>query len=167
MTSTTNTTETLWELIKDIRFGMLTHRHADGSLHSHPLTTQNKTLDDGPVLYFFVSRRTELGQRLQQDGNVNVAYAHPGKDTYVSISGQALVSEDSIKKEQLFSSIAKAWFPGGPTDPDLELVEVRVAHAEYWDVQESKVVQLFKMAKAAASGQPPQNLGEHKELHFS
>ena len=30
---------TLWDLIKDIRFGMLTHRTSGGMLHSHPLTT--------------------------------------------------------------------------------------------------------------------------------
>src|SRR4051812_47535661 len=36
----------LWEMIKDIRFGMLTHRHPDGGLHSHPLTTQNKELGE-------------------------------------------------------------------------------------------------------------------------
>lgn len=34
--------ETLWDLIKDIRFGMFTHRNAAGMLHAHPLTTQNK-----------------------------------------------------------------------------------------------------------------------------
>ncbi|MCZ8257651.1 MAG: general stress protein, partial [Polaromonas sp.] len=33
--------DTLWDLIKDIKFGMLTHRHGDGSLQGHPLTTQN------------------------------------------------------------------------------------------------------------------------------
>ena len=49
-TQITNDTTKLWDLIKGTRFGMLTHRHEDG-LHSHPLTTQNKTLDaDGRAL---------------------------------------------------------------------------------------------------------------------
>lgn len=156
-------TKKLWELIKDIRFGMLTHRHADGSLHSHPLTTQGKSLDDW-VLHFFVSRATELGQRLQSDGNVNVSYSDPHKDTYVSISGQAAVNNDMATKKRLFNALAKAWFPGGVEDPDLELVEVHVQHAEYWNVKENKTTQLFKMAKAAVTGERAQ-LGEHKELH--
>ena len=54
----------LWELIKDTRFGMLSHRHPDGKLHAHPLTTMNKELGADGVLYFFVSRSTELGTRL-------------------------------------------------------------------------------------------------------
>ncbi len=153
----------LWELIKHIRFGMLTHRHADGGLHAHPLTTQNKELGPNGILYFFVSRSTEVGQRLRQDGNVNVSYADPHKDAYVSISGQARISEDQDAKDRLFNAMAKAWFPGGPTDPDLELVEVVIQHAEYWDVKESKPTQLLKMAAAAVSGERPR-MGEHREV---
>jgi len=158
---------TLWELIKDIRFGMLTHRHANGMLHAHPLTTQNKSLDAGAQLYFFISHKSELAQRLQQDGNVNVAYADPGEDSYVSLSGQATLTDDQDMKEELWSPLARSWFPAGVRDPDLALLEVRIHHAEYWDVKESKMVQLFKMAKAAITGEPPRKLGEHKELHMS
>lgn len=34
-------------------------------------------------------------------------------------------------------------------------------------VDESKMVQLYKMAKAAVTGTPPRDLGEHKELKLS
>jgi general stress protein 26 len=153
----------LWEMIKDIRFGMLTHRHPDGSLHSHPLTTQNKELGEKGLLYFFVSRATEVGQRLRIDGSVNIAYSDPHKDHYVSITGTARVSEDMEARQRLFNPMARAWFPGGPNDPDLELVEVQITSAEYWDVRESKPTQLFKMAAAAVSGERA-IMGEHKEV---
>ena len=52
--------ETLWKLIKDIKFGMLTHRHANGMLHAHPLTTQNRSIDEQSLLYFFIPRNGEL-----------------------------------------------------------------------------------------------------------
>ncbi len=159
--------EKLWDLIKDIRFGMLTHRHSDGMMHSHPLTTQNKSMDEGAVLYFFISSASEIATRVAGDGNVNVAYADPGADSYVSISGKAQIVNDLATKERLWSPMAKAWFPGGPTDEDLALLEVRIVHAEYWDVNDSKMVQLAKMAKAAITGEQPRNLGEHKELHLS
>lgn len=166
MSTTKTPQQTLWELIKDIRFGMFTHRHADGILHAHPLTTLNKSIDEAGVLYFFVSRKSELGQRIGQDGNVNVAYANPDSDRYISVSGQARISEDMATKERLFNALTKAWFPGGASDPDLELIEVQIRHAEYWNVKESKVTQLFKMAKSAITGAQP-HIGEHKELHFS
>ena len=156
----------LWALIKDIRFGMLTHRHPDGSLHAHPLTTQNKALRPGDPLYYFVSRKTELGQRLRADGNVGICYANLKDDVWISISGQARVNDDLDVKKGLFNALAKAWFPGGAEDPDLELVEVEIKHAEYWNIKESKSTQLLKMATAAVTGTPPE-MGEHRELHVS
>ena len=167
MSTTKSDHDTLWELIKGIKFGMLTHRQASGMLHAHPLTTQNQSLDAESHLYFFISRKSELAQRLQHDGNVNVSYADPGADSYVSVSGQAVIAEDQAKKEELWSPLARAWFPAGVNDPDLALLEVRIHHAEYWDVKESKMVQLVKMAKAALMGELPRKLGEHKELHIS
>jgi len=158
--------EVLWNLIKDTRFCMLAHRHADGSLHSHPLTTMNDTLGEDGALYFFVSRATEVGQRLAQDGSVNLSYANPGKDTWVSVTGTARILDDAAKKKELFGTMAKAWFPGGPEDPDLELLEVRIDEAEYWNVKENKLLQLIKMGKAAATGKRPSRLGEHEHVQF-
>ncbi|KAF1046844.1 pyridoxamine 5'-phosphate oxidase family protein [Xylophilus sp.] len=158
---------TLWKLIKDTRFGMLTHRHPEGILHAHPLTTQNTDLDEDATLYFFVSRKTHLFGHLQADGNVNVSYANPDADSYVSLSGHARFVEDRAKVEALWSQMAKAWFPGGPADPDLALLAVDIGHAEYWDVKESKMVQLFKLARAAMTGKQPRNLGEHRELELA
>ena len=167
MSTPSSDQKTLWSLIKDIKFGMFTHSHANGELHSHPLTTQNKSDDNGSTLYFFVSHKSELVQRIAQDGNVNVSYAHPGDDSYVSVSGRAAIVQDQARKDDLFTPMAKAWFPLGATDPDLALLKVDIGHAEYWNVTESKMVQLAKMAKAAITGEPPKDMGEHKELHLS
>jgi general stress protein 26 len=156
----------LWELIKDIKFGMLTHRHTDGTLHSHPLTTQNRSLKPGEPLYFFVSRKTEVGQRLRADGNVCLSYANLKEDQWISVSGHATISEDMDTKKKLFNALAKAWFPGGAEDPDLELIEVRIVNAEFWDVKESKVTQLLKMATAAVTGKKPE-MGEHREMNVA
>ena len=157
---------TLWELIKDIRFAMLTHHAASGRLHAHPLTTQNKALDDNGELYYFISNQSELHERLLADGEVSVVYADPGADRYVSLSGRPGFSDDLAKKEALWTPLARPWFPQGASDPTLALLVVHVEHAEYWDVKESKMVQLLKMAKAAVTGIPPKKLGEHKELRL-
>lgn len=45
--------KTLWSLTKDIKLGMLTHRHGRGMSRRVPLTTQNGKDDQADVLYFF------------------------------------------------------------------------------------------------------------------
>lgn len=162
----THAREQLWSLIKDIRFAMFTTRHANGHLHSRPMTTQNSKLDEDSSLWFFMSRAGEPVADLTIDPVVNVVYADPGDDSYVSVSGIAAVIEDLPRKKLLWTKGAEAWFPGGPADPDLALVQVRIVHANYWDIDESKLVQLFHMAKAVVTGKAPTGLGEQVEIRM-
>ncbi|MCW5649609.1 MAG: pyridoxamine 5'-phosphate oxidase family protein [Ramlibacter sp.] len=164
MTDQDMTHYTLWNIIKTTRFCMLTHRDADGQLHSQPLTTQNRSFDEGSPLYFFISRGSHLAQRIAQDDHVNVAYANTDADSYVSVSGSASLSSDRAQAERLWSPAVRAWFPGGLDDPDLALLIVWPHQAEFWDVKVSKVMQVLKMAKAALTGKPPRSLGEHQKL---
>lgn len=156
----------LWELIKDMRFGMLTTRHENGHLHSRPMTTQNRRDDEADALFFFMSRSSEPFADLQREHQVNVAYANPSSDTYVSVSGLAEAVEDAALRRALWNTATQAWFPNGPDDADVALVRVRITHAEYWDVHESKLVQLYKMARAAATGQPPKDMGDYGEVRM-
>src|ERR1700730_6237284 len=164
MTTDTIDTTKLWDLIKDIRFAMFTSRHGDGQLHSRPMTTQNSPSERRAVLWFFMSRSGESVADLEEHPEVNVTYSDPGKDSYVSISGAARVVEDFERKKAMWNAAAQAWFPGGPAAPNLALVAVLVAEAEYWDVKSNQAVQLFKMAKAAVTGKSPQEMGEHRRV---
>lgn len=166
MSEQDTSTENLWDLIKDIRFAMFTTRshepaHA-GHLHARPMTTQNKELDDGN-LWFFMSRQSAPVADLMADPTVNVSYADPDEDTYVSVSGTARVVSDPDKARTLWNKAAEAWFPDGPESADLALVVVNITHAHYWDVKENKLVQLLAMTKAVIVGGVPK-LGESVEV---
>ncbi len=166
MTAETVDTSKLWDMIKDIRFGMLTVRGADGRLYARPMTTQNGEADRGGVIWFFMSRSGQPMADLARSPDVNVSYSDPGSDAYVSVSGSARVVDDPAKKKELWSAAAKAWFPGGVDDPDLALVAVLVAEAEYWDVKSNKAVQIFRIAKAAITGEQPADLAEHRRVRM-
>jgi general stress protein 26 len=165
-TDTAKAREQLWDLIKDIKFAMFTTRHGNGHLHSRPMTTQNKKVDEDSSLWFFMSRAGGPVGDLEADPTVGVIYADPDKDAYVSVSGTAQVVDSPSKKQELWNKINEAWFPAGVNDPDLALVQVEITHAEYWDVKDSKLVQLFKMAKSAVTGSPPKDLAEHGTVHL-
>ena len=156
----------LWNLVKDIRFAMFTTRHPNGHLHSRPMTTQNSKIDEDSSLWFFMSRGGDPVEELMTDPTVNLVYADPGEDIYVSISGTAEVVRDAAKTRELWSKMAESWFPGGTSDADLALVQVKIIHANYWDVNENKLVQLLHIAKAIATGERPTTLGEHAEIRL-
>ncbi len=151
----------VWKRIKDIRYAMLTTKDADGSLTARPMTTVQK--DFSGTLWFFASRSSPPARAIEASSIVGVHYGEPKDEVYVSLSGDARLEHDRPRMEALWSPMVKAWFPDGIDDPDLVMIRVDVHKAEYWDVQESKPVQLFKMAKAALSGERP-TLGEHRTV---
>ena len=61
---------------------------------------------------------------------------------------------------------AAAWFPGGATDPELALVQVRIVHATYWANDASKITQLLYQAAAAVTGKPGKGQAEHATIHL-
>lgn len=154
------------EMIKDIRFAMFTTVGPQGALHSRPMTVQNDpdgSQEAATHLWFFMSRTSEAVTELSSSPSVSVTFADTGEDTYVSVSGHAHLVEDMAMKERLWSKINEAWFPQGVSDPDLALARVDIEQAEFWNVKESKLVQMFKIAKAAFSDESP-SLGTHGKL---
>jgi general stress protein 26 len=126
------------------------------------MTVQNVAQDDED-LWFFMARGSDAVAHIADEPRVNVAYADTGADVYASVAGTATLVEDLAMKERLFSPMARAWFPGGPGDPDLALVRVSMLETEYWIVRENKLVQMLKMARAAVTGNAPA-IGEHGTL---
>jgi general stress protein 26 len=155
----------LFEMIKDVETAMMTTVDDDGALRSRPMGNQQTDAFDG-VLWFFTRASSHKVLEVQETDEVNVAYASPGKHTYVSVSGRARLVRDRSKARQLWSSSLKTWFPDGLDDPDLALLRVDVEKAEYWDAPSSTMLHLFGMAKAALTGKPSEG-GENKKLKLA
>lgn len=166
------------ELIKHIKVAMLTMRMPDGSLHSCPMMTQGKRFDRN--LWFFVAASSCKGQEAEKDCPVNVSYADPSASRFVSVSGRAKLVRERSKLQELWTPLAKAWFPKGLDDPELSLMQVSVERAEYWDTPASNTVTLLQLAKLLLTGrtyqgegatheriqiEPPRSQAAPKDLH--
>jgi general stress protein 26 len=157
------TVRRLAELIKDIDIAMLTTVEPDGSLRSRPMSTQSTEFNG--QLWFFTELASSKVHEVQRERHVNVAYAKPSDQKYVSVSGTASISRDRAKMEELWSPIHKAWFPKGLEDPNIALLCVDVDHAEYWDAPSSKIVQLTGFVKAVVTGKKYGEEGvEHEKV---
>lgn len=154
--------EKLASLIKDIRFAMLTTACPDGSLRSRPMATTGSDDFDG-VIWFFTSANEPKVREIRDDDQVNVSYADPDKNNYVSVSGRATLVRDKVIAKELWNPFYKAWFPRGLDDPQLALLRIAVEHAEYWDSPNSKLVQLAGFLKAVITGKPAKG-GENQKV---
>lgn len=152
----------LKEMLEGIDFCMLTTL-SGGHLRSRPMSTQQFEFDGD--LWFFTSDQTHKVEEIEKDDRVNVAYAKPDDNVYVSVSGRASIVKDRQKIEELWSPILKAWFPDGLDDPTLCLLKVAVEEAEYWDSPNSKLVQIVGFVKALVTGQQADG-GEHGKINL-
>jgi general stress protein 26 len=146
--------------IRKIRIAMLTTQAADDSLTSRPMTLQQAE-DDG-TLWFFTSAHTALDDTIRRDAQVNVSFADTSDSFYMSTTARATFVDDRKKMESLWSPLAAAWFPEGPTDPTLRLLRVEAEKIDYWRSHGGKIVQMLAIAKAAAHHtMPGPETGEH------
>lgn len=157
-----NDIEKIRDLIQGIRFAMLTTVDTDGSLRSRPMATQEAEFDG--ELWFFTGASSPKVDEVGRDHRVNLSYAAPDDNTYVSISGTARLVRDKAKAKELWNPALKAWFPDGLDDPDLALLRVQVEKAEYWDSPSSKMVQLYGLAKAVLTGKRADDIGENEKI---
>ncbi len=129
--------EKLRELINDIDIAMLTTVEADGTLRSRPMGTQKAEFDGD--LWFLTRVDTPKVDEIQRESRVNVSYAKPDKNRYVSVSGTAVLVNDKARIDAFWEPIYKAFFPEGKDDPRLRLLKVRVEKAEYWTTDNLRI----------------------------
>lgn len=150
----------LGELIKDMRIAMLTTVEHDGTLHTRPLATLKYA--NGDALWFFTAIDSAKVHEIEEDRRASVTYSDMDQNVYVVVAGTAEIVHDRKKAEELWSPMAKAWFPEGLDDPKLALLRVRIERAEYWD-SPGRSAYLLGVAKATLTGQRTQ-IGENRKL---
>ena len=161
--------EQLYELIDGIETAMLTTRTKAGALVSRPMQTQARRA--GTDLWFMTVVTSGKVDELVADPQVNLGYYKDGSREYVSVSGRARLTQDKALIHQLYKPDWKAWLGdeggernGGPDDPRIALIEVTAESAYYLKANQPRLIALFSVAKAIATGNPPK-AGDAGELN--
>ena len=153
--------EKLGELIEGIEVAMLTTHAGDGSMVSRPLQTLE--FDGGGELVFFTSIASRKIGELTANDDVNLAYANPSKQIYVSVRGTARIDRDRATIDALWSPMQKVFFPQGKDDPDLVVLRVRVRDAAYWESAGNFIARALDFAHGMLSKEP-RDLGKQGTL---
>lgn len=132
-----NAQRDLAEIILLFRVGMMTTMSTDGTLKSRPMMSQRIPFDG--VLWFFLAAEAGEEDQRKNEGPVNVSYSLLESQQYLSVSGHAKLVFDRQKIDELWNSDVEPWFPDGPKDPRLALLQVQVTSWEFWDSSLSAV----------------------------
>ena len=153
----------LARLIDGITVVMLTTVAADGTLRSRPLLLEQLQPDGS--LTFLTHLSSQKVAELSGDARVNVAFVSAEGDRYVSVSGSGATVHDPVRMHAMWNPTYRAWFPKGPDDPDSAILTVTIDRVEYWDVPSSRLVRLWGVVRAVATGEVAE-AGEHGTIEF-
>ena len=134
------------DLVRQVPVAMLTTTSSRGWLRSRPMVAQQTPFDG--ALYFLTSRGAAKAADVRDRRQVNVSYASPERECYVSISGVATLAEDKARLNSLWTAAYETWFPKGVDDPDLVLIKVEAQEAEYRDAAAKKMVLVSELWQA-------------------
>jgi len=157
--------ERLREMIKDIDFCMLTTIDEQGDPHSRPMSS-NGDIDPDGDLYFFTNASSHKVSEVAQSPKVNVSFADPENQRYVSVTGLASLVQDREKINELWRPEFKMWFPKGKDDPDIALLRVNLEKGEYWDSPSSSIGYALSFVSSLVTGKQP-DFGENKKVDLT
>ncbi len=144
----------LTEILKGVANAMLVTRRTDGEMRGRPMAIAEVAADG--TIWFATDRLSFKLVEIETDPRVCLTIQEGGK--YVSLTGRALVNTNSHKVSELWSEPMRVWFPDGPDDPNITLVEVRVEDVEFWDNSGMNSIKyLIKAGVAYLTGDRPTN----------
>jgi general stress protein 26 len=148
----------VWALMEKIGFCMLASREGE-AIRSRPMAAYVREEED--CVYFLTDADSAKDAEVKARAQVNLAFADASSHTYVSVSGDAAVSNDREKIRELWGTPAKAWWDD-PEDPAIRILKVTPRDAEYWD-SPGTVRAYIKMAAAAVSDSRPA-MGDNEKV---
>jgi general stress protein 26 len=153
----------IWNLIKDIKTGMLTTRHGE-ELRSRPMVLVQDEYDG--TLWFYTDLDSEKVFEVEGDSEVCISFADPDNHVYVSLTGIGMATHDKALVEKYWNSFVAAWFPEGKDSPNVGMLEIKILKGEHWNSDSSAMVKSVKTAAAKVKGIQP-DLGEHEKFGTS
>lgn len=137
----------IWELAKKIDMCMFSTW--DGE-HQQARPMSARVFRDEHAIYFLTSAGSKKLPQIDEYPTVGLNFADTGAMKFVSITGQAAVTNDRPKIRELWSKFDKAWWDS-EEDPDIRLLTVTPETAELWD-SPNKAVAFSTMLIAAVTG---------------
>src|SRR5947208_2416327 len=91
----------------------VTRVEGDVILHARPLALLGDPTVFGGALWFFADDRSPKVSELSADTHVSLFFQNDDDVCYLQMDGRASLSMDRAKIRELYTPIARAWFPGG------------------------------------------------------
>ncbi len=153
----------LTEIVDEVKLAMFATRLGSKPFGVVPM--HSKRVDDDGDIWFLSPADSDHNADIEADSQVQLLYAGGSHTQVLSVYGQAEIVTDREMIRQLYSGGDNAWFDG-EDDPRVTAIRVTPKEAVYWDNDESSLVTMFKLARAAVTGKD-QDIGTQGHMRMN
>ena len=119
-------------------------------MNTRPMSVQK--VDDAGNLYFLSAKDSHKNRDIAQDPNIQLFFQGSAHSDFLTIHGEATISDNKALIEELWEPLAKAWFTEGENDPRISVIKIAPVSGYYWDNKHGSAVALLKVAAGALTG---------------
>ena len=130
MTTNTEIEEKFWKALKSDMTLMLGLVGVEEG-HAQPMTAQLDGDDRRPI-WFFTAKDADLVQALGARHEAAAYFTDKGHDLFAAVQGELVADNDPAMIDRLWNRFVAAWFEGGKSDPNLQLLRFTPDRAQIW-----------------------------------
>ncbi|MAZ72353.1 MAG: general stress protein [Flavobacteriaceae bacterium] len=142
--------EKIRDIAIDVDICMMATNLSVQPISAIPMST--KKVDEQGAIWFLSNKNSDHNADIIKDDSTQLLYSGGSDMKFLSVYGYAEIVHDREVIKELFSSTDEAWF-NGEEDPNITAIKFTPKEAAYWSNDDNKIVSLFKLAKAAVSGE--------------
>ena len=148
----TDLKQEFWNRMPKVRSGMLGIKG-----QGHLVAMSPHVAKDLPgAIWFITANGTELGISVSSgEQAAQLVLSDDAAGLYADIEGRLSHDNDKAKLDEIWSSVASAWFEKGKEDPDVCLMQFAPSKAEIAVTTTGGFKFLYQIAKAKMTGDDP------------
>jgi general stress protein 26 len=121
-----------------------------GSGAARPMSVQE--VDDEGNLWFLSAIDSHKNAELAEHGAVRLFFQGSEHSDFLYLTGQATVSRDRRRIDELWQPLVKTWFTQGKDDPRITVIKVEPTGGYYWDNKHGNAVAFVKIIAGSMLG---------------
>lgn len=124
-----------------------THIHQGGSITTRPMSVQK--VDEQGNFWFLSARDSYKNEEINNDSSVQLFFQGSAHSDFLSVYGQASITDEQAKIDELWEPLLKTWFTEGKNDSRITVIKVKPVEGYYWDNEHGNAVAFAKMVTVA------------------
>ena len=141
----------LKKMVDDVKFCFFCTDLKDKNGAISTVMTAQDVDDDGNI-WFFSGLDSDRNRDIIANKKVQLYFSAPEKNSFLSVNSEASIVLDKEKIKELWNPLLNIWFKEGIEDKNISLIKATTKTANYWDNEDDKMINFFKIVVSTITG---------------